>query len=111
MNVKRRISEIAIELLGSSIYPHAREWDQILDLSRVYGRDEVINCFREWAEVQSTTEAVAKPLTQFLKTAPAKLSGKTMPAQPKVLPCWQHQVEQRLERLEKLVQQLQAVAQ
>ena len=114
MNVKKQISIISLERLGSRIYPGAVEWDEVVNLARVHGRDEVINCFREWADKQSLTEVVPCPLKQFLKTAPAVLAGKTAPAVPqqhKVLPCWQYQMEQRIERLEKLVQQLQVAAQ
>jgi hypothetical protein len=72
--VTNRITDKALEILGTRVYPSDRCWPDIQSLVQVYGPTEVIRAFEDWA-LTKKGEAISYPLSVFVRIADAALRG------------------------------------
>lgn len=76
MSIVKKIRKTCILTLGSQPERWDDTWDQVKELTDVYGERKVSDTFDEWAETRKG-DIIARPIGEFLKVAPGLLSGIT----------------------------------
>lgn len=74
MSLKTKIIDASREILHVRISPGDSTWPEISALGRAYDQDRILEAFRDWA-TSRRGEAVAYPLTAFVRVADGILAG------------------------------------
>jgi len=68
MSIKREVCDEALRSLGVYIESWDRSWPHVMSLGRVYGENEVVQVFTQWAAVQAGLH-YDSPLAEFVSIA------------------------------------------
>lgn len=76
MSIKKKITKTCLLTLGVQPEPDRFQdvWDNVKQLSEVFGERKVHEAFDEWAETRAG-DPLTKPVTEFLKIAPGLCTG------------------------------------
>ena len=76
MSIKKKVRKTCLLVLGCSPEPeHWNTWDQLMQLSEVFGEKKLHEVFDEWAETKKGDIFKKGPVTEFLKIAPGLCTG------------------------------------
>ena len=76
MSIKKKVRKTCLLTLGCTPEPDQwNTWDQLMQLSEVFGERKVHEVFDEWAETKKGDVFKKGPVTEFLKIAPGLCTG------------------------------------
>ena len=76
MSIKKKVRKTCLLTLGTNPEPdNWNTWDQLMQLSEVFGEKKLHEIFDEWAETQKGNTFKKGPVTEFLKIAPGLCTG------------------------------------